>query len=108
MDDHDGLVSNYCRNPDPVRKTIFCYTTDPLVEIEDCVPLRDYMVHYPITTIETDNHMINITDGIQPTIASLTNTNTAADNPLQMNLEMHFSALNIDLTRDYPERTIYL
>jgi hypothetical protein len=68
---------------------------DPLQELEDCIPLRDYRVHYPITTIETDNHMINITDGIQPDVAVITNTMTL-ENPLKMNLEMVFSDFKVN------------
>jgi hypothetical protein len=58
---------------------------DPLVETEECVPMRDYRVHYPITTIETDNHIINITNGIQPDVAYITNSMTLG-NSLKMNL----------------------
>jgi hypothetical protein len=80
---------------------------DPLVETEDCVPLMHHRVHYPITTIETDNHLINITDGIQPEVAVITNEMTLA-NPLKMNLEMKFSDLKINKKRDFPERTIFM
>ena len=80
---------------------------DPLTETEDCEPLQDYQVHYPITTIQRDNHMINITDGIQPEVAVITNQMTLV-NPLKMNLEMEFSEFKINKKRDFPERTIFL
>jgi hypothetical protein len=81
-------MNNYCRNPDPVnKKTIFCYTMDPLVETEYCVPLRDYQVFTPQTNILGDNHLRNISYGLQPDVAYLTNTMTLP-NKLDMNLEM--------------------
>jgi hypothetical protein len=80
---------------------------DPLVEKEECVPMKNYEVHYPVSTIERDNHLINITDGIQPEVASITTT-FDLPNPLNMNLKMSFSDLHINLLKDFPERTIFL
>jgi hypothetical protein len=39
--------------------------------------------------------MINITDGIQPDVAVITNTMTL-ENPLKMNLEMAFSDFKVN------------
>ena len=51
--------------------------------------------------------MINITEGIQPEVAVITNQMTLA-NPLKMNLEMVFSHFKINKKRDFPERTIFM
>lgn len=57
--------------------------------------------------MQTDNHMINITDGIQPDVATITNTMTLT-NTLKMNLEIVFSDFKISKKRDFPERTIFM
>ena len=36
----DG-AGNYCRNPGNEFDTIWCYTTDPEIRYEECVPLCD-------------------------------------------------------------------
>ena len=36
----DYLEENYCRNPDG-EDTIWCYTTDPNKEWEECEPLGE-------------------------------------------------------------------
>merc|ERR1719343_453117 len=34
-----GLTDNYCRNPDGVGPTIWCYTNDPSQTWESCQPI---------------------------------------------------------------------
>ena len=60
---------------------------DPLVEREDCAPIKDYQVFTPETNILRDNHLRNITLGLQKDAVYLTNTMTLP-NKLEMNLEM--------------------
>ena len=69
---------------------------DPLVETEDCAPLKDYQVFVPKTNILGDNHLRNISLGLQPKVAYITNTMTL-ENKLDMNLEMEFSKFNVNL-----------
>ena len=36
----DFAKNNMCRNPDQSMETIWCFTTDPLVVKEECVPVN--------------------------------------------------------------------
>jgi hypothetical protein len=51
--------------------------------------------------------MINITDGIQPDVAEITNS-MVLPNSLDMNLKMAHSDLKINLKKDFAERTIFM
>jgi hypothetical protein len=103
-----GLESNYCRNPTPdSRNTIFCYTTDPVTSLEECKPMKEWQVFNPTYNILTDNHLVNITNESSLAIAYIDNTMTQA-NPLNMNLQMSFSNLFVNMKSDFSEETLFL
>ena len=103
-----GLETNYCRNPTPdVTTTIFCYTTDPTTTVEACEPLKEWQVFNPTYNTLIDNHLVNITNESQSAIAYIENSMTQA-NILNMNLQMSFSNLFVNMKKDSSEETIFL
>jgi hypothetical protein len=69
---------------------------------ETCEPLKDYEVFNPVSNVQVDPHLVNITNGDSNAIAYITNTlDSTIVNPLNLNLKMAFSDLSINLKKDF-------